>query len=570
MSYSAEFLPRIVSVNSGCGCSLTKASVQGLTPTKFEALAGTETNLAQVIASSAEAKALGVPESSLSTLLKSSIRNIKGELNKQKIAEQSIILPYIQRRQRQVQNANYFVVEAGAAAASAGANGIPANAVDLTVNLGPTSRLTFSSFTDIERYFLPGMTIHVLTWDDSTARNALTLQYKIHLSVNANAGGVEKATITVSPLGKSDATPAQLKTGSAYGIVMLGANNVSDYEAWCENQPTDNNLGLVTNWFQTSRESRCISQVYKDTLARVLAGETNAWDQHFNYLPLAEQNKIAAMHSEKAWLNSVWFNDYLDTNQTIEGYANLPKVTDPEDDSCTLEYKANALGLYTIMAENNRVIDLNGAALDMDTIFGWLYELKRQREAGGDKISVIDCMTDRKTANLIFETMAKYYKARYGWETTRFANLGQKVEFNGQVMFDYDLYDIPDASVQLGVFRERFFDDHLDIYSATAAGGAAGAVDDFANRGRSLVFVDWSDISVGIGKTNSITRKSPDPNTSELYRCRMNANVKEYNLRSTQWSTFVDRPNRHLIVQNFASLCPTATAGAGCAVPNPA
>ena len=91
-------LPRIVKVDSSTGCTLTRAQVKGLTPNDFAALANKETDLARVIANAAEAKALGVEERGLTTLLTSSVTNIKPLINKVNVAEQSIILPYIQRR----------------------------------------------------------------------------------------------------------------------------------------------------------------------------------------------------------------------------------------------------------------------------------------------------------------------------------------------------------------------------------------------------------------------------------------------------------------------------------------
>ena len=105
-----EALPRIIKVDSSTGCTLTKAHVKGLTPGEFEALGNKEVDLARVIASAAEAKTLGVEERGLATLLTSSVQNIKPLINKQNIAEQSIILPYVQRRQRSVINANYFAI----------------------------------------------------------------------------------------------------------------------------------------------------------------------------------------------------------------------------------------------------------------------------------------------------------------------------------------------------------------------------------------------------------------------------------------------------------------------------
>ena len=88
----------------------------------------------------------------------------------------------------------------------------------------------------------------------------------------------------------------------------------------------------------------------------------------------------------------------------------LPAVTDPEDDSCTLEYKANALGIKALLAEANRVKDGGGAALNLESLMADIYYLKRNREQDGSNISVIDCMTDRFTYNKLFEVFNKYYK----------------------------------------------------------------------------------------------------------------------------------------------------------------
>ena len=72
-----DALPRIIKVDSSTGCTLTKAHVKGLTPGEFEALGNKEVDLARVIASAAEAKTLGVEERGLTTLLTSSVQNIK-------------------------------------------------------------------------------------------------------------------------------------------------------------------------------------------------------------------------------------------------------------------------------------------------------------------------------------------------------------------------------------------------------------------------------------------------------------------------------------------------------------
>ncbi len=41
----------------------------------------------------------------------------------------------------------------------------------------------------------------------------------------------------------------------------------------------------------------------------------------------------------------------------------------------------------------------------------------------------------------------------------------------------------------------------------------------------------------------------------------MAANTTEYNLRSQKWTTFLDRPDRHLLLQNFSLDLGTLAAG---------
>jgi len=578
MPLAAEFLPRTISVATGESHTLTRASVKGLTPAEYEALSGKETALAQIIARSAEAKALGIQEKGLTMLLKSSVRDMKKELNRVKFEEQSIILPYIQRRQRSTINTNFWsVVSSARSDASTPGDKITGDAgfsarsltvpcatgardyyVDFTLKIGSEPSGWQTLLVDVARYFLPGMTIILLTWDASgVSPVAKTVQYEIRTARSVG----DKAVVTARPIGShanfsgvDQIYPTVAGSNNefvpTYGMVQIAANNISDWESWCHNQPSEMNMGRIVNWFQTTRESREVNQVYKDMLEKILNGKTNPWDQSWNFQSIAEQNKRATMLSEEAWLRSVFYNDYLCPEQKPETYDQLPVVLDPENpNGQELEYKANALGIFTMLSESGRVLDLGGGVLDLDAIFEQLFLLKRYRQTDGDSVPVIDCMTDRKTANAIFSAMNQYYKHRYGWNVERFAKVDQKITHNGIVVFEYDLYDIPDASVQWGVFREPFFDDFVDAFKAAQVAGSAPA--SFVSRGRNLWFLDWSDISVGVAETNQVTRKNPDPAVTALYKCRMKANQTEYNLRSTKWTTFLDRPHRHLIIHNF-------------------
>jgi hypothetical protein len=69
-----------------------------------------------------------------------------------------------------------------------------------------------------------------------------------------------------------------------------------------------------------------------------------------------------------------------------------------------------------------------------------------------------------------------------------------------------------------------------------------------------------------VAGSKQVTRKNPDPATSDLYKCVITPNIRTYDLRSKMWTVMVDRPNRHLIYHNFASGCPRVTIP-NCAVP---
>ena len=202
---------RIIKVDDSTGCTLTNASIKGLTPAEFEALSNKEIDLARVIASSAEAKMLGVRERGLVDLLNSSITNIKPLINKVNISEQSIILPYIQRRQRSVINSGYFAIRSGKIAdgnspISAGFDRKGGD-FEITVNLGASDWST--PIDHIERYFLTGGYVIVNHWDGT---DPIEVQFQIIGATNADdtTNKLSQAKVTLRPIGK------QIKSGGSW------------------------------------------------------------------------------------------------------------------------------------------------------------------------------------------------------------------------------------------------------------------------------------------------------------------------------------------------------------------
>lgn len=557
---------RVIGVNSACGCTLTRTTITGMSPQDIVNLANKEIYLTKAILDAAEAKMLGVPENPLMELLNSRTKDIKGALNQTKIDMQSIVQPFIQRTQREFVNANYFLISAGIAAPGAGTGNIPPSAWQLTLGLGVSPFQT--QLQNIQRYFVPGMTIIVRTWDGVSTKNARTLVFTVVSATEADQGATPFANVIVYP-NVSNTNWTQNYTNNqklvyqpTFGLAELGANSISNYESYCNNQPSDLAKNLIVNWLQTSRESYCREQSYEETLDLILKGKVNDYLKGFVYQSIVEQQKQMKASYDRAWFNSVFFGQAIDVdNQTVANWMNLPQVFDITNTACPLAYKASALGIFTLLSGCNRVVDLQGMELSLDQIFAALYYLRRNREATGDRVDTIDSMTDRYTFNAIFDAMSKYYKARYQVNTDRFMKMDQKITFEGILMFTYDVYDVKDAGVKWAVFNIDYFSDLVDA-SATAVVG-----NNFSTRCNNLWLIDWSDINIGVGAMNQVTRSTPNANTElAQWQCVIWPNKRTYDLRSKLWTVMVDRPNRHLIYHNFRPGCPEVSI-LGCAVP---
>lgn len=554
---------RIINVSASNGCTLTRADIRGMTPQDFEDQGFKEIGMDKVYANLREARVAGYRENSWQALLMSRISNIKGQLAKSNIGgSESVILPYIQRRQRRNINVNWWKITAGAPTPGAGTGDTPASAQDLTVTNNPSAFA--STLQNIEQYFLPGTTLFV----EYTGSNnvAYSNAYKI-LSAKTTAGVTK---VTCKPnytdtgwLALSAAAKAVYQIGGLGGgnaeagtIGFLGANSVSDFQSWGGQDNAENTNSLLAFWPQTSR----IVHEYTDEYLRALnASLTSNYFKLFRQLPLAQQKARQQQLYDAKMLNSAWFGQRRSEKQTVEGYRNLETVVDPANPSCALEYIADAIGFEQQLIDCNRQLDHQGNPLNLDSLFNAGYLVKRARQADGsigmDEEPVIDIITDPVTAGMIRDMMIGFYTRKYGTQVTRFYNPDQKLEFDKQVMFKYSTYQIPDelGGYVLAVFGSEVLRDRL-----SAAGGA--------NRQRFIFMLDWTDIELGMAGTNSAVRRTNE--ADQLYNYVIRINAKHITLNSQTWCPIIEDPNRHYLVKNFSAACPTLTV-TGCNIPAP-
>jgi hypothetical protein len=541
-----------VAVDASCGCALTRATIRGMTPTDYEAQGTLEVYMDRVITNAQEAKAAGYQETFLETLLNSRMVGIQAERGRAPIKNESIILPYIYRRQKRHINSNYWEVVTGAATPDAGSNGLHPGAWDLTVRNNQSRYAT--SLSSIQRYFLPGRYVLVETVDASTGA-IIASEFKVITVVNADSGSEARAKITLEPnyssTGWASASAAvQAQWQLTNGLLLNLANSVSDYESWCNNDPVENPNKLLTFFLQTTRETHCVNSEYLRALS---AAVVSGYWKDFVQQPMAEQRRQQDALAGKAWLNSVFYGQRINEFQDPATYTSLPTVRDPLNTDCTLEYKAKALGFEQQLIDCSRVADRQNTALDLLDLFAVGYDLKRARAASGGSIERIEFGTDRTTAGRIFTSMLNFFKTYYGYEIQRHYQSGQSLKFENEVALNYDLYQLPAefGGYELVIWWHDFFGDKI-----LAAGSDAAQ----QSRQRALWGLDFSDIQIGIGASSSVQRTHPDPSVDRLYSCIIKAVTNTYMLKSKQWTSIIEDPLRHYELKNFSGGCPTLNA----------
>jgi hypothetical protein len=558
MAFPTNCAGRLINVTASNGCTLTRASIMGMTPDMFEAQGMTEVGMDRVYANLQEARLAGYRENTLQALLMSRISSIKGQLTKTRVpGSESIILPFISRRQKRNINSNYWKIASGTPNPQAGVCDVHPGAWDLVVQNNPSTYAT--TLLNLERYFLPGKALFVEYSNGST-----NVAYRLQYTILAAATTATVTKVTVAPnysstgwLALAAASKLPYQVGGVSGgnavagtIGYLGVNSVSDYESWSGQDVVENPNSFLNYFLQTSR----IVHEYTDEYLKALnAALTSQYYKQFTQMPLSEQRRRQQAKYDRDMLNSAFYGQRINENQTVEGYRNLPTVRDPNSSDCVLEYKSNALGFHTQLNDCTRVLDHQGNPLNLDTLVAALYNVKRAREADGSEVDTIDIMTDRFTAGMIQDLMIDFYKKKYGAVTNRNYQPDQALKFNDQVMLNYNTYQLPPemGGFNLAVFWHPFFEDKL-----AAMGGA--------NRGRVLWALDWTDIELGVAGTNSKVRQTNE--ADELYQYIMKVNVKHVTMNSMTWTAIIEDPNRHYIVENFSAACPTITVS-GCSLP---
>jgi hypothetical protein len=529
--------------------SLTKADVKALTPDELVNLAAIGYGEAHMLYRQALLGRLsGVRESSLYDLLLSRVKKVKrSEFAIQGRGGRSFFAPWILEEREDNINITSFAITAGIANPDAGTTvgGIAYHAGSWKITVANSSSPYATQVNQPHRYFLKGEHIIVLNLSSEGAA-----QNPVFVVENAVNNDGTTGFVFIRPLFTTAGWNALTSDQKAVyqptlGVAQLGANSVSDYESWCENQPVELSRRMVYHWLQTMRFTRTWDDEMEKYLDYIFAGNVNPYLDRFRELPMSEQNKRQFALYQRKLMATLFWGQKIDENQTVEGYQNLPQIVDPRTGTF-IEYKTNLEGIYPKLDQGGRVIDYAGAGLDFNVLEEQLYSLKRHREAEGGTVEEIDVMVDRHTANRIKSLMTRYYQAKYGTSWQQHFGSNEAVRFDqNKVLWNRQSYEFDEAHVVLNVLVEEAMSD-FRLHFPTQ----------IRSRGNFMWFLDWSDISLATTNSASRTSATPDLATDPEFKCTIKANITRYEMESVTMTPMIGDESRHLVLTNFSDDCP--------------
>ena len=579
-----------------CG-TITRTNISYATPDGlldiFKSGSGGEyRDMQSLMVTNMELKACGTKTYGLYDWLMSSARPVGALVNQKKIqGTDSLMEPFILASQKSIINDDFWAVLENVAAggysnnSTNGAAGRPAVVTGTTYGtvthvIRLKSRYSLDPNTS---HFVPGATLHV--FGRTGAGAASRTQFIIDSAANEKvaAGGTPTWTdVAVVFVSNGDSSS---HSGVSSGVAVIGVNNVSDYESWCNNRPALNPNRVVPFWTQTSRYTLCVDEFYKEWFAKLSAN--NPYFSKFGDVTIAERNRQLGAMWQREWMNSFFWGKRIGTAQTLANWTALdPQYAHYSGVSTTngtlggvvssatshiVSRKANAIGVYEQLASCGRVKDLKGQRLNLAELFNELYNLYRTRSNSGRPSDSIDVYTDSRTAANIQTAMVKYYGA---------ATL-DKTGGNSLIRMDYSIKDgkidklgfrvrsyelLYPQGVTLNVITDNYFDDFLtamknEMLVANQHNNGDGANTEGVDRqvgdsGRFLMFLDlgggvYPGIVDSNRKVHTVGALQDLAKIDSGYGCVMRSPTKEVTLNSVTWTAVVECPDDNLIVENF-------------------
>lgn len=542
-------LPAIGSSINSCG-ALTECDIVTATPDELEDIFTSEgdyRDLSSLLMTQFEIKACGAKQNGLWDFLMSNAKPMKNRTIKTNLGfGNSEIAPFIMAEQDSVINDQYWTIRTGQ---SSGENWVV--------------KVQSPGSVDLDLSWFPAG-IRVYTFGQSAGGSSTRGAYTVVSAAATTHSGGAAIAVTLAPLNAGSYLDEEKTEDPTAGFLVLGTPNVADVEQWCENRPALNPRKHIPFWYQTSRWTMCVDELYERAFDRLRSN--NEYFRLFGDIDVARRNKQYGERFQKDWLNDVFWGKPISANQTLANYRNLDPINaytssvfNTQNEGRCVGRKANAVGIYEQLAQCGRVFDIQGQQLNLEEVFtDLLYNIHRARADQGKNGDIIEVYTDSYMASLIQRGMIRYYDAQ-SEGLYRFTRDADKLA-TGQMSslgFKFDRYNlIYPAGVELRVVTHPFFDDF--VTQAKAAG--------VERTGRMLWFLDWAEIYPGIIASNRVVHRTGDiedlAKIDSSYACVMANPTTEVSLNSVTWTAIVGCATTSAIIEGIATEIPDHAASA--------
>lgn len=489
-----------VSNNYGTTGTFSKSQLSTLTPEQWKALftdGSTWNEMTPYLKTQFQMAACGVRRNTFYDWIMSSNRTGMGALVTTHKMDRgpSIIQPFIMARQDSVvNNENWAIVNgwtfAGYTAGSTGpltsaqksalgANGVACSQSAYpcrVIRVIPGYGSNYAVPTDAG-YFLPR---HVITVMSVSSNGAVPLygQWEIIASAADTAQTYVDVLIrqqfqTGDQGGSTGYADEEAPTN---GLVLVGINNVNDYESLCKNRVTVNPRKNVPFFYQTYRDCRRVSSSYMEMFGRLMAD--NAYFEAFGNLPLAEMNRQDEMMSQREFAISFLLQDKISIAQRLSGSPNwgdldnILSVTgatiDPGTGDQLIAKRANMVGVRPQLMACSRYFPGTGQTLDIkDWLEIGMYDIFRARDSQGRASARnIDVRMNSTLADQFQMAFVKYSNWKLDDKVRIVIEQGDNI---GVQWNRYKLYK--PQGVYLNVIVENFFDDLSNSFDQIALNG---------------------------------------------------------------------------------------------------
>jgi hypothetical protein len=379
--------------------------------------------------------------------------------------------------------------------------------------------------------------------------------------VLARATAADKTYTDVLVTTQNAGSTTLYETAPTDGVVIIGQNNVNDFESWCQNLPNYDGKKRTPFWIQTMRRTRCVDSEYQKFFTRLMESNVNEAFQEFGDIPMAKRNAQDELEYKKRFCNAFFFNKAISSNQTLANWGSLDAINtttvstlDLPTEGKIIGRRANFIGVYEQLKACNRVRDLTGQPLNLLELFDEIYRIKRARESQGRPVTDIDIYTDSVTKANFMQGMLAYYKSLYLDQARFIIELGGSNDL-GMVWDSYRV--IYPSGVRINIISHEFFDDFRDANkteSQEEIGSMMWILD--LGKGGSIY---WSQIASN-RKVHTTGELETLSKIDATFACVMENITQQVTMVSETGTAIVECPANSLAVMNIGTGLPVSTA----------